>query len=312
MKTIATLTMNPTIDVDYEVDRMVHTHKMRTTAERYAPGGGGLNVARVFTRMGGTAHSYYLSGGAIGPALDGLLALHGLECTRIPIAGDTRVAVNTVERETSREYRFVPPGPTIRAEEWQKCLDLLREADCDMLVASGSLPPGIPADFYARAGEILHERGIAMVLDTSGEPLRHGLDAGGMLLVKPSQEELQHLVGWPLASIADIGEAATSLVTHGKAGMVAVTMGEHGALLAWEGGTLHLPAAKIEAKSAVGAGDSFVAAMVHALCRGQTAVEAFRHGMAAGAAAVMTPGTDLAYPADIEKMLAHVPQAEAI
>jgi len=307
MKTIATLTMNPTIDVDYEIDRLIHTHKMRTSAERYAPGGGGINVTRVFVRMGGNARCYYLSGGATGPALDGLIDLHQMVRTRIPIAGHTRVATNTLERESGKEYRFVPAGPVVHPEEWRKCLEILAKADCDMLVASGSLPPGVPTDFYAQIIRIMHDRGVAIVLDTSGEPLKAGLEQGGILLVKPSQEELQHLVGRPLETVDAIGEAASAIVARGQAEMVAVTMGGDGALLATANGTFFLPAVRIEAKSAVGAGDSFVAAMVHALARDLPPIEAFRHGMAAGAAAVMTAGTDLAHPADIERLLAHVP-----
>src|SRR5262245_24476949 len=92
MKSIATLTMNPRIDISYDVDRVIHTHKMRTRNERYDPGGGGINVARVFARLGGQARCFYLSGGPTGVALDGLLDQHRLVRMRVPIAETTRVA----------------------------------------------------------------------------------------------------------------------------------------------------------------------------------------------------------------------------
>ncbi|MCF8707667.1 1-phosphofructokinase family hexose kinase [Rhizorhapis sp. SPR117] len=306
MKSIATLTMNPTIDVSYEVDGVFHTHKMRTRNERYAPGGGGINVARVFCRLGGTARCYYLSGGATSAALDGLVDLHQLVRTRIPIEHDTRIATAVLERESGKEYRFTPPGPPVAAEEWQDCLDRLAEVDCSYLVASGSLPPGVPADFYARVIKIMRERGIRTVLDTSGEALKEGLEGGGFLLVKPSLGELRQLVGRELESIEEIGEAAKAIVGKGQSELVAVTMGYRGALLAWQEGALHLPALPIEAKSAVGAGDSFLAGMVHALTVGHEPVDAFRYGMAAGSAAVLTPGTDLAFPEDIDRLFALV------
>lgn len=306
MKTIATLTMNPTIDVSYEVESVFHTRKMRTRNERYAPGGGGINVARVFCRLGGTARCYYLSGGATSAALDGLVDMHQLVRTRIPIEHDTRIAAAVLERESGKEYRFTPPGPPVAAEEWQDCLDRLAEADCSHLVASGSLPPGVPSDFYARVVRIMQKRGIRTILDTSGDALKDGLAGGRVLLVKPSLGELRQLVGRDLESVEEIGAAATAIIDKGQAELIAVTMGHRGALLAWQDGTLHLPALPIEAKSAVGAGDSFLAAMVYALTVGQEPVDAFRYGMAAGSAAVLTPGTDLAFPEDIDRLFALV------
>jgi len=299
MKSIVTLTMNPTIDADYEVEQLRHTQKMRTLAERYAPGGGGINVARVFVRLGGNARCCYLSGGATGPALDGLVDLHQLARMRIPIAGHTRVAVNTLERHSGKEYRFVPPGPEVSEAEWTACLDKLAATPCDILVASGSLPPGVPADFYARLAKNMAQHGTDIILDTSGEALRAGLAGGTFLLAKPSLDELRQIAGAELEGIEDIARAAGAIVTAGKSTMVAVTLGHRGAILASREGAQFLAAPQIEPKSAVGAGDSFVAAMVYKLACGSDPFEAFRYGMAAGAAAVLTPGTDLAYPADI-------------
>jgi 6-phosphofructokinase 2 len=303
MKTIATLTMNPTIDIAYDVDRLFHTHKMRTQGERCDPGGGGINVARVFCRLGGLARCFYLAGGATGVALDGLLDEHRLLRTRIDIAGSTRVAAAVHERDSGKEYRFTPPGPEVSAAEWQACLDLLADAECDYFIASGSLPPGVPDDFYARVAAALRARGIAFVLDSSGEPLKQTLAAGGVHLIKPSSGELRQLAGRELTSREAIADAAMAIVRAGRAELVAVTLGHQGALLARAEGTLYLPAVDIEARSAVGAGDSFLATMVHALAGGRDVVEAFRRGMAGGAASVLNPGTGLAHPDDIARLL---------
>jgi 6-phosphofructokinase 2 len=307
MRNIATLTMNPTIDVAYEVRRVIPTHKIRANHEYHNPGGGGINVARVFVRLGGNARSYYLSGGATGVALDGLLDLHQLVRTKIPIAGETRVAANIIEVESGQEYRVVPAGPDVSEAEWRACLDKLAQADCDYLVISGSLIPGAPDDFYAQVTAAVAPRGVKVVLDSSGKALEAGLAGGNVHLVKPSVGELQHLVGKQLPDRAAIGAAASELVASGKVELVAVTMGHEGALLAYSGGTKFLPALPIEAKSAVGAGDSFVAGMVYALSCGESPLEAFRFGVASGSAAVLRPGTDLARPADIEAMLAMIP-----
>jgi len=309
MTSIATLTLNPTIDVAYEVDRVFHTRKMRTKTEYYEPGGGGINVSRVFVRLGGSACSYYLSGGATGHALDGLLDEHKLERHRIAIKGHTRVATAVLDRESGKEYRLVPPGPSVEAAEWQNCLDALAEMRCDYMVASGSLPPGVPDDFYGRFIALMKDRDIPVVLDSSGPGLRGGLAQGGVFLVKPSVGELRQLTGRDLPGPASIAEAAMELVTAGKARHVAVTMGHEGALLASAEKQLHLPAIQIEAKSAVGAGDSFLAAMVYAIAQGWQIGEAFRFGIASGAAAVMSAGHDLARPDDIRRLYASIATA---
>lgn len=306
MKDIATLTMNPTIDVSYDIARMRHTHKMRTENEWYAPGGGGINVARVFTRLGGNARCYYLSGGATGPALDGLIDSHELVRTRIPITGPTRIASAVLERETGKEYRFTPQGPTISAREWSECLELIAQSDCDTMVLSGSLPPGVPDDFYARVTRLLRPRGIEIVLDSSGAALMHGIDAGSLLLVKPSLGELQQYTGRKLVTRDEIEDVAMDIVQTGKARLVAVTLGDEGAILARAEGPVFLPALRIEAASAVGAGDSFVAGMIFALNTGMSELEAFRFGVASGSAAVLRAGTGLAYPSDIERLLKQV------
>jgi 6-phosphofructokinase 2 len=306
MTSIATLTLNPTIDVAYAVERVSHTSKIRADEENVCPGGGGINVARVLARLGSEVNCHYLSGGAVGIAFDGLVEQHGLACTRIAIANETRIALAVFERSTGKEYRFVPHGPEVAEREWRECLERIGDARWACFVASGSLPPGVPAEFYARAAAIMRKRGIPMVLDSSGEALRQALAAGGLLLVKPSLGELRRLVGRDVKTPEEIGDAALAIVAAGQAELVAVTLGHRGALLASGEGTLHLPAIEIEARSAVGAGDSFLAAMVHALGEGRPPAEAFRYGMAAGAAAVLTPGTALAYPEDIDRLYALV------
>ena len=309
--TIATLTMNPTIDVALEVDKVIPTHKMRGRNEMHAPGGGGICVARVFVRLGGNARCYYLSGGPMGVALDGLLDLHQLVRVKIPIAGETRLCTSVFERESSQEYRFMAEGPTVAEAEWQACLAALGEAPCDYLVASGSLPKGVPDDFFARVAAAANKRGIRFVLDSSGAALAGGLAGGGVFLVKPSLGELRGLTGNELANDDEIAAAASAIVTRGEAQHVAVTMGRDGALLANAAGVLRLPAIPVKTASAVGAGDSFLAAMVHAFADGRDAAGAFRYGMAAGAAAVLTPGSGLAQAADIERLFRqHVGRAD--
>ena len=304
MPTIATLTMNPTVDAGYEIDRLEPTHKLRSHAEHYAPGGGGINVARVFKRLGGHAECHYLCGGATGIALDALIDGLGIERRPMRIAGSTRIACNVVERATGKEYRFVPEGPHVAEGEWRAGLAQFTAAHCDYIVASGSLPPGVPSDFYAHVAATAAREGTPFVLDSSGDALREGLGGARVYLVKPSQGELAHLAGRELPDAAAVEHAAMELVRDGRAEIVAVTMGSQGGVLATAQGAQFLPAIAVEAKSAVGAGDSFLAAMIHALADGRDALDAFRFGMAAGSAAVLTAGTDLAQASDIKRLYA--------
>lgn len=302
MMDIGTLTLNPTLDVACEVEQVIPMRKMRAQNEHYDPGGGGINVARVFVRLGGNARCYYLSGGATGIALDGLLDLHQLVRSPIRIAGETRVSTAVHERSTGQEFRFVPGGPEVKEAEWRECLSKLGQARHDFLVASGSLPRGVPANFYAQVAAIAGKNGMRFVLDTSGEALAEGIAGGNVFLAKPSLGEFRALVGGDLPDDTAIAEAATDLVRSGKVEYLAVTMAERGALLASAGGSLRLPAITVQTKSAVGAGDSFLAAMVHALSSGKPVDEAFRFGLAAGAAAVLTPGTDLCRADDVKRL----------
>ncbi|WP_375196368.1 1-phosphofructokinase family hexose kinase [Sphingobium sp.] len=307
MKSIVTLTMNPAIDVAYEADQVFHTRKIRARQEHYDPGGGGINVARVIARLGGTARAYYLSGGATGCALDGLLDQHALVRSRIPIKGDTRVSTSIYERETGKEFRLVPRGPELTIDEWQAALDHLEGVRADFLVASGSLPPGVPDDFYSRVGQLARRHDMRLILDTSGNALREAVMGGNLHLIKPSIGELRQLVARPLNDERDIVAAAREIVDSGKSDHLAVTMGREGAILASRAGTWRLPAVEVETRSAVGAGDSFLAAMVFALSSERDPLDAFRYGIAAGAAAVLTPGTDLCHRDDVERLLELVP-----
>ncbi|WP_337925382.1 1-phosphofructokinase family hexose kinase [Croceicoccus gelatinilyticus] len=304
MEPILTLTLNPAIDGACEADEVRPTHKIRTSEERYDPGGGGINVARVLDRLGAPVTAAYCAGGASGGLLDDLIDRIGLARHCIPVEGQTRMSLSVFERSTGQEYRFVPQGPILSDAEWQGVIDHVYSARCGWLVASGSLPRGVPVDFYARLAATCRERDIRMVLDSSGPPLAAAVEAGGLALVKPSLGEFEALTGATYASPQEIGAAAHALVLAGKADIVAVTLGHRGAVLADVNGSLCRPGLDVPVQSATGAGDSFVAGMVHGLASGMDTASAFRRGMAAGTAAVLTPGTDLCSVADIDRIWA--------
>lgn len=304
MKPIVTLTLNPSIDGAAEAESVRPTHKIRTSNERYDPGGGGINVARVVAELGRPALPVYLAGGATGALLDQLLAARGFTPLRIAIADNTRISHAVFERSSGLEYRFVPQGPRVDAEEWRHCLETLEALDFDHLVASGSRPPGLPEDCYAAVARLAASKGARLVLDTSGPALAAAMAGGAVYLAKPSLGEFQALTGLTLDGPAAAAEAARRFVTDHDVDMLAVTLGHGGAILATEAGTRHLAPPKVPVRSATGAGDSFLGGMVWALAEGRSAEDAFIVGVAAGTAAVLTPGTELCRRDDVWRMAA--------
>ncbi|MET4702024.1 6-phosphofructokinase 2 [Constrictibacter sp. MBR-5] len=301
MKPIVTLTLNPSVDGAAEADVVRPVRKIRTSNERYDPGGGGINVARVVRELGGSPLAIYLAGGVTGGVLDDLLDVAAVARRRVSIQDHTRVSHAVYERSSGQEYRFVPAGPLVQESEWRAFLASIEDLDCDYLVASGSLPRGAPEDLYATVADMARRKGAKLVLDTSGMALRAGITRG-VYLLKPSLGELETLLGRKLPDPAAQEAAAQELVSSGAAELVALTLGRDGALLATSEGTLRLGALDVVVKSAVGAGDSFVAAMTLGLAQGRSAEDAFGYGMAAGAAAVLSAGTGLCHREDVERL----------
>ena len=309
MPALITLTLNPALDLATTTDRVAPTHKLRCGPVQRFAGGGGINVARVLHRLGSEVQAWALAGGAAGTQVRQLLADEGVATAIQPIAGDTRENFSVVETTTGQEFRFVLPGPTLQATEWQTCLDTLAALTTAprWLIASGSLPPGVPPDFYARFAPGARARGTRLVVDTSGLPLAAALQAG-VTLVKPSLRELRELLQQPLASAAEWRAAAQALVQAGQAEIVALSLGEQGALLATREGIWQAPALPVSAATGTtGAGDCFLAALVWALDRGDAPPEALRWGVAAGAAALLSPGTALVQAKDVQRLVHDVP-----
>lgn len=303
MKSIFTMTMNPAIDVSTSVDRMTPVHKLRCAIAQHDPGGGGINVARVVHELGGEVTAVYPVGGATGQLLRRIVEKEGIHGSTFEVRDETRLNFTVLESETGDEYRFVLPGPPLSEPEWQQCIqELERLPDRrGILVMSGSLPPGVPDDFYAMAARMAKDWGTKLVLDTSGPALSAALREG-MYLIKPNLRELRELTGQALENEHSWLAACRALVDAGHAEVVALTLGNQGALLVAEDIALRASALAIKPASTVGAGDSFLGAMVWALASGRELADSFRYGIAAGSAALITPGTELCCREDVERL----------
>ena len=310
MADILTLTINPAIDVSTSVERMAPIHKLRCTSTRRDPGGGGINVARVLQRFGADATAMYAMGGTIGRLLQHLLDQEGVSGLPIPILEETRENFTVLEEVSGQHYRFVLPGPRLTELEWRGYLDAVTaqvspEQQTRFVVASGSLAPGVPSDFYAQIARMAKQAGAKIIMDTSGPALKEALEAG-VYIVKPSLREFSELVSAPLESESDLIMACCRLVESGRAEMVALSMGEQGALLVSANQVLRGQAVPIKPVSVVGAGDSFLGAMIWSLACGHPKEHAFRYGIAAGSAALLMPGTEMCHPQDVERLVREV------
>ncbi|MDU1808970.1 MAG: 1-phosphofructokinase family hexose kinase [Bradyrhizobium sp.] len=307
MSDIVTITPNPAVDVSTTVERIMPVAKLRGTTQQRDPGGGGINVARVITRLGGDVTALYPVGGPTGQLLKQLVESEGVTSLTWTTAEHTREDFFVQERATAQPYRFILPGPTLSESEWQAGLALLARIDPfpRFVVGSGSLPRGVPTDYYARIAALVRARGAQFILDTSGPALAAAV-AGGVDLIKPSLREMQELAGGELPDAAAWERAARALVASGKAGTVALTMGHLGALLVTSEPVLRVQPLTMVPVSAVGAGDSFLGALVAKLAAGAPLEDAFRFAVAAGAAALLRTGTALCDPSDVNRLLADV------
>jgi 6-phosphofructokinase 2 len=194
--------------------------------------------------------------------------------------------------------------------EWRGYLDAFAsqvssEHQPRFVVASGSLPLGVPSDFYAQIARIAKQAGAKMILDTSGPALKEALEAG-VYIVKPSLREFSDLMSTPLKSESDWITACRSVIESRRTEIIALSMGEHGALLVTSHQVLRGQAIPIKPVSVVGAGDSFLGAMIWSLACGHPMEHAFRYGIAAGSAALLMPGTEMCRREDVERLVRDV------
>lgn len=306
MTDILTVTLNPALDVLTTIDRVSDTHKMRCGPVIKHPGGGGVNVARVLHRLGAHSVAVYLAGGVTGERHHQLMSAEKVRCHVMPIADETRESFSVHETSSGHDYRFVLPGPQVSAVEYEAGFDYVAQhLPQQFLVLSGGLAPNIPDNFYARLAQIAKAQGVRVVLDASGPALAQALKVG-VFLCKPSLRELRDLTGQALPDEDAQVQAARHLIQSGQAEIVAVSLGAEGAMVVSATESWRAHGLAVEVQTTIGAGDSFVAGMVWALSRGDPLLKAFQFGMAAGAAALLAPGTALAQAPDVHRLLPQV------
>lgn len=305
MARIVTLTLNPAVDVAWTAPTIRPTEKIRVSGERIDAGGGGINVARVLRVLGEDPVALIATGGATGRLIEELLDEANVHWRSVKLNGRTRISVNVHDAANELEYRFVPEGPMVQPAELLRLRDAVRNANADWIVASGSLPPGVPVDFYADLARLTARRGHHFVLDTSGEPL-HASVGHGIALLKLSRSECESLIGRSLNDLDSQLDAIATLQQSGAATRLAVSFGKEGAILASDEGVFHCPGLPVKARGTVGAGDSFLAGLVRGLAHGLSDRDALAHGVATASAAVSRYGTAVVSMEDVETLLTRI------
>jgi 6-phosphofructokinase 2 len=302
---IVTLTLNPSLDKSTHFTGLIAEQKIRCEKPRYDAGGGGINVSKAITKLGGTSTCIFTSGGSSGEMLEELVANEKLESSVIKTKNWTRENFIAFENTSKAQYRFGFPGNEFSDDEKVEILQTIKELKTDYLVISGSLNEGLSTNFYQKIAEIAKESDIKVVVDTSGEALQKVLETG-VYLIKPNIGELAKLIGVERLELPEVEKAAKKLIENKSAEIVVVSLGADGAILVTKDETHLVKAPKVEKKSTVGAGDSMVGGMVWALSQNKTLKEVIQIGVCCGSAATMNEGTQLFKVEDVMRLLKEI------
>lgn len=309
MTAILTITVNPALDLSTEAPAVIPDRKLRCTAPRVQPGGGGVNVSRAISNLGGTSTTLLAHGGPTGAALTDALRAEGLSPQSLGVDHATRQSITVRDAGNGLQYRFMMPGPDWQAADCAAARAAILSAlePGALVIPSGSYPPGLPDDFFVDLNRDVEAAGGRMILDTSGAALRAAARPGtGLFTLRMDQEEAQELSGARLKRLDEIADYASRLQADIGGQIVMIAAGAMGTVIVtpdWRG-LLRPPV--VVPVSKVGAGDSFVGGFALALSRGDDPVTACALGVAAAASAVTTADTDLCDRDDVARFLAEV------
>ena len=302
MSLIVTITFSPCIDKSTSVPSLIPEKKLKCTVPKLEPGGGGINVARAIKKLGGEATAIFPSGGYTGKFFNHLLEKENIPSVIIESANETRENIIVLDESTNNQYRFGMPGTELMENEFNKCLKAVEEIkNVDFIIASGSLPPGVPLNIYAQLAKMAKRNNSKFIVDTSGEALMHAADEG-VYLLKPNLGELSSLAGKKELQTGEVKNIAAGIIAKGKCEIIVVSMGAAGAMLVTKDIAELITPPPVIRKSTVGAGDSMIAGIVFYLSLGKSLTEAVQYGVACGTAATMNSGTELCKKEDADRL----------
>ena len=285
---ITTVTLNAAIDKTYYVNSFELGGVQRVARQMAEPGGKGNNVAKVIALLGGDVTATGFVAGSSGSFIESSLRNRGIQTSFVRVAGESRVCLNIIDESNGTSTELLEQGPTIDINHIAEMKQTIHRLalQSSVVVLSGSLPQGAPADLYADLIGIIHSTKTRVFLDTSGTALSSGLQARPHS-VKPNELELAGWLGQDQLHEHEWAEAAQKLAAEGIA-QVCVTLGDRGAIAFIDGQGYRVIPPTIHAINTVGCGDSFVAGMAFAEERGYSPAQKLRIASAAAAANAMS------------------------
>jgi len=263
-------------------------------------------MGRAMKKLGYDSLTTYFAGGPVGQMLEKLINNEGVNQQVFPLSTNkTRENFIVVNTTTNEQYRFGMPGPEISEEELNSVIEFTKNLNPDeteYFVISGSVPSNVPVDFYSKIIKIAKSKGIKVICDTSGEILEKSLEEG-VYLIKPNIKELYELANRELTYGNEIISIAREIISSGKCEIIAVSLGEKGAMLISKDESFQAIPPVTKKLSTVGAGDSMVAGLLIGLLEKQSLGEIIKRGVAAGTSATMNTGTGLCKIEDYNRLL---------
>ncbi len=302
MSKIITITLNPAIDKTTSTEKIAPEKKLACISPTYEPGGGGINVSRALAHLGCDSLAMYFGGGFNAHFFKKMLTEEKIQSLVVPVKTNIRTNIIVVERSTGLQYRFGMVSHAVKENDWKAFLRKLeKQSGYEYVVASGSLPDGVPLDFFARVSAIVKKTNAKLIVDTSGEALQAAVQEG-VFMIKPNLNELSSLYGKEELKLDEAVFAAKSIIKRKGCELMVVSMGKNGGLLVTADENFHIIPPDIQVKSTVGAGDSMVAGMVFGLSKQMSLKAVLAYGIACGTAATMNAGTALCKKEDVEKI----------
>lgn len=289
---IITVTLNPCIDKSSVVPVLKPESKLRCTDVVHEPGGGGINVTKALKRLQTESVALFPAGGHNGAMLQSLLKKEGLNYHAVDTHVETRENWIVLEEKDNQQFRFTFPGQQVEEAAVIELIDEIKAFAPSFVVASGSLPPGLPDYFYGLVVKVSNSVGAKCIVDTSG-PALQALKGKHAFLIKPNINELSKMLNIKTIPDKEIDDAARQAVKDGFAELIVVSMGPVGAWLVSRTEKHFVAAPPVDKNSTVGAGDSMVAGITFKLQKGASLEEALQFGVACGSAATMGHGTQL-------------------
>ena len=303
---ITTITINPALDVHSSIDNLAPEIKLRCERPSYNPGGGGINISRVLQRMKLDCNTWFPEGGYTGKIISGLLKKEGLLICPFHSRKATRENINIVENKTKNQYRFCMPGEDLGKAFYNLLFEKIVQLEPNgILVISGSMPSHYPEDFFTKISNTCESKSIKLIVDTSGDALKHTI-ANNVFLIKPNFQEIAELYGEITLSKKKAIDLSKSLVKEGRVKNILLTNGKFGAWLISKETVFFIKPPSVNVKSTIGAGDSALAGAVYGIAQNYTPQNILAMSVAAGTATTLQEGSTLCDWEDVNHLFLNI------